>query len=102
MQRIVMDGNQIPLAFCNGLPYLQCWVPTANEIDSLPHLIMTADVDWGPTACDNTITDLSKFYDKAVDDVTYGPFDDKGNYRHQTFSTHDTMQIEPEYFDVHE
>jgi hypothetical protein len=44
-QRIVMDGYQIQLTFRNGLEYLKCCPPTDAEVDSLPHLIMTAEVD---------------------------------------------------------
>ena len=100
-QRIVMDGYQIPLAFRNGLAYLKCRPPTDDEVDSLPHLIMTADVDWDPTTYDNVISDLHKFYDPDIDEVYHGNFDDKGNYLHRTVATH-LVQPEPEFFDVHE
>jgi hypothetical protein len=62
-----MDGYQIPLTFRNGLIYLKCRLPTDAEVDSLPHLIMTADVDWDPTSCDNVILDLQKFYEQDID-----------------------------------
>jgi hypothetical protein len=96
-----MDGYQIPLTFQNGLPYLQCCMPTQAEVDSLPHLIMTSDIDWDPTSYDNTITNLPQFYNPVVDQVHQRNFDDQGNYLHRTVVTH-SMQAVPEYFDVHE
>ena len=62
-QRILMDGYQIPLDFVNGLPYLQCRKPLQQEIETLPHIIMTSDMDWDPTIYDNVIEDFSHFYD---------------------------------------
>lgn len=100
-QRIVMDNYQIPLAFQNGLPYLKCRVPTPHEVASLPHLIMTSDIDWDPTTYDNVISDLQMFYDAAADEVHRSHFDDHGNYRHRTVATH-TIHGEPEFFDVYE
>ena len=100
-QRILMDGYQIPLAFHNGLPYLQCRPPTEDEVSFLPHLIMTSDVDWDPTTYVNVISDIHTFYDAESDMVHHSNFDDCGNYRHRTVATHMTHP-EPEFFDVHE
>jgi hypothetical protein len=100
-QRILMDGYQIPLDFHNGLPYLPCRPPTENEVNSLPHVIMTSDVDWDPSAYDNTIDDMAKFYDVEEDEVHHSPFDMKGQYRHRTIATH-TVFGELEYFDAYE
>ena len=100
-QRIVMDNYQIPLVFQNGLPYLMCRVPTPHEVASLPHLIMTSDIDWDPTTYDNVISDLQLFYDADADKVHRSNFDDHGNYRHRTVATH-TIHDEPEFFDVYE
>jgi hypothetical protein len=36
---ILIDGYQLPL------PYLQCRTPTDTKLVSLPHIIMTSDVD---------------------------------------------------------
>jgi hypothetical protein len=100
-QRIVVDGYQIPLTFRNGLAYLKCWPPTDAEVDSLPHLIMTADVDGDPTSYDNLILDLHKIYDQDIDDVPHAIFDAHENYLHRTVATH-LVQPESEFFDVHE
>jgi hypothetical protein len=47
-QRILMDGYQFPLDFKNDLPYLRCQMPTENDLTSLPHIVVTSDVDWDP------------------------------------------------------
>jgi hypothetical protein len=96
-----MDGYQIPLTFRNGLAYLKCRPRTDAKVDSLPHLIMTAYVDWDPTSYDNVISDLHKFYDQDNDEVPHGNFDSHRSYLHQTVVTH-LVQPEPEFFDVHE
>jgi hypothetical protein len=81
-QRIVINGYQIPLMFRNGLAYLKCRPPTDAEVDSLPHLIKTANADWDPTSYDNVISDLHKFYDQDIYEVHHGNFDAHGNYLH--------------------
>jgi hypothetical protein len=55
IQRIIKDGYQIPLHFKKGLAYLRCRKPTENETGSLPHVIMTSDIDWDPKRYDNDI-----------------------------------------------
>jgi hypothetical protein len=60
---ILIDGYQIPLDINGGLPYLRYRKPTPDEVaNNLPHLIMTADVDWDPCICDNNINDMEQFY----------------------------------------
>jgi hypothetical protein len=99
-QCILMDGYQIPVAFRNGLPYLPCRAPTATEVASLPHVIMTSDADWDPATYDNVIPRINTFNDAKAEMVHQSTFDDCGNYRHCTVATHSTHP-EPEYFDVH-
>jgi hypothetical protein len=99
--RIVMESYQFPFTFRNGLVYRKCRPPTDAKGDSLPHLIMTADVDWDPTSYYNVISDLHKFYDQDIDDVPHSNFHAYGNYLHQTVATH-LVQPETEFFDVHQ
>jgi Reverse transcriptase (RNA-dependent DNA polymerase) len=100
-QRIIMDGYQIPLDFQNGLPYLPCRPPTKEEVHTLPHVIMTSDVDWDPSTYDNTIDNMDQFYDAEEDEVHNSPFDAQGQYRHRTIATH-TVLGEMEYSDAYE
>jgi hypothetical protein len=78
-QRILMDGYQIPLDFHNFLPYLKCCIPTADELNKLPHIIMTSDMDWDPSTYNNTIDGMENFYDTDEDEVYHSPFDHKGD-----------------------
>jgi hypothetical protein len=100
-QCIVIDGYQIPLDINGGLPYLRCRKPTPDEVANLPHLIMTADVDWDPCICDNNIDDMEQFYDAEMDAVSDSPFDQFGDYRHRTIATH-IIEPEAEFFDATE
>ena len=92
-----MDGYQIPLDFHNGLPYLQCRSPTQSDLDTLPYVIMTSDLDWDPSSYDNVIDDLHPFYDAKINDISDSNFDARGNYRHRTIATH-TLHGESEFF----
>jgi hypothetical protein len=91
-----MDGSQIPIAFHNGLPYLKCRPPTNEEVTSLPHIIMTSDINWDPTTYNNYISDIITFFDAIIDTVHRSNFDDHGNYRHRTVTTH-TLHAYPEF-----
>jgi hypothetical protein len=98
-QRIVIDGYQLPLDFRNGLPYLRCRKPNEAELDSLPHIIMTSDVDWDPSLYDNDIVDVEKFYDPLVKECEHENFNQYGEYRHRTVAIHNTTS-EEEFFDA--
>jgi hypothetical protein len=89
-QRILMDDFQIPLDINSGLAYLRCCPPSTHELETLPHIIMTADVDWNPTIFDNDIDDVETFFDTKDDIISHGPFDQYGEYRYRTVSIHNT------------
>jgi hypothetical protein len=36
--------------------------PTAHELETLPHIIMTADVDWNPSIFDNEFNNVETFF----------------------------------------
>jgi hypothetical protein len=65
-QRILIDGYQLPLDFKNGLPYLRCRKPTDDKLSSLPHIIMTSDVDWDPKQYDLTFDEIEHFHDTSL------------------------------------
>jgi hypothetical protein len=89
-QRILMDGYQLSLDFKNGLPYLQYQIPTNAEFASIPHIVMTSDVDWNPNHYDKDIDNLADFHDPSEDDHENYHFDQYGEYRHRTVATHST------------
>jgi hypothetical protein len=98
-QRILIDGYQLPLDFKNGLPYFQCRKPTDEELSSLPHIIMTPDVDWDPSKYDKDIDDIKKFHNPGEDDHEEYHFDQHGEYRHRTVANHHTY-LEEEFYDA--
>ena len=77
-QRIkTIDGYTIPLSIRGGLPYFDMTKPTQEDLATLPHVIMTSDIEWDPTVLDSEGDDLD-----LSDDDDYG--DDRvdlhGNY----------------------
>lgn len=67
-QRILtVDGYIIPINIVGGLPYISLRPYTDEEWDQLPHIILTSDLDWNPTALDHTIDDDNRWYDAMCD-----------------------------------
>ena len=44
------DGFELPLHVRHGLPYLDMRPYTDKEFDSLPHVVLTSDIDWDPSS----------------------------------------------------
>jgi hypothetical protein len=87
--RILIDGYQIPLYFKTGLAYPCCRKPTKDETGLLPHLIMTANVDWDPKLYDNDIESFKDFHDPTLDVVDHiNPFNAYGEFRSRKVATH--------------
>ena len=58
-QRIVtLEGYVIPLKMQNGLTYMDMRAPTKTEIDSLPHVVLTSDLEWDPSVLDVDSDDM--------------------------------------------
>jgi hypothetical protein len=91
-----MDGDQIPLDINNGLAYLHCRLPTIHELETLLHIIMTADVDWNPSIIDNDVDNVESLFNTNEDIIHHGPFDQYGEYRYQTVAIHNTS-CEPDF-----
>ena len=49
---ITNDGFKIPISIKNGLPCIPLRPCTDAEWDTLPHIIVTSDLDWDPTVLD--------------------------------------------------
>src|SRR5688572_18038031 len=85
-QRIeTLDGYVIPLNIRSGLPYMSIRPFTDKEWDNLPHVILTADVDWDPTVIDCELEDGEEWFDAMEDLPELDPdplFDEFGNYSH--------------------
>ena len=58
-QRIITpEGYIIPLDIVDGLAYMKMSKPTDQDM-KLPHIILTADMDWDPRCMDHTFTDAN-------------------------------------------
>jgi hypothetical protein len=81
LQRIqTPDGYVFPLSILDGLPYLGMRPYTDAEFDSLPHVILTSDVDWNPRVLDFDIDNDDAWYDAISDNVNHSElFDVFGN-----------------------
>jgi hypothetical protein len=49
------DGYINPLNIVSGLSYFSMRVPTDKEMDTLPHVILTSDIEWDSAVPDNDI-----------------------------------------------
>ena len=72
------QGHHIPLAIRNGLPYMNMTKPTEEEMQNLPHVIMTSDDIWDPTTCDEE-WDPSDFESYSMDKDSFKD-DSKDNF----------------------
>jgi hypothetical protein len=75
------NGYFIPLNIIQGLPHFFC-PPTDQEIDDLPHILMTSDLDWDPSSLDNKIdTNYNSWYpqDKYIDQYAPHKFNKYGS-----------------------
>ena len=72
VQRIVtLDGYILPLSIRNGLPYFDMTKPSAKDLESFPHVVLTSDKEWDPKCLDQE-GDLEEWSD-AVQDLTKLP-----------------------------
>jgi hypothetical protein len=98
-QRILIDRYQMPLDFKNGLPYLWCRKPTPGELESLPHIIMTSDVEWHPSQYDKDYDDFAAFYDPSEEDHEERHFDQYQEYWHHMAANHHIC-FDEEFYDA--
>jgi hypothetical protein len=80
---LTLDGYVIPINIVGGLPYISIHPYTDDEWDSLPHVILTSDLDWDPTVLDHTLDNDEHWYDAMCDmdePPDDSPFDSEGNY----------------------
>ena len=80
-----LDGYVIPLNIRQGLPYLSVRPYTDKEWEDLPHVTLTADVDWDPSILDNELEDKEEWFNalEGLPDLSPDPFfDEYGDYRH--------------------
>jgi len=81
-----IDGHFIPINVIRGLPCIQMEPDTAEEFDTLPHVILTQGGEWDPTALDHMLTDDNDWVSKAKQDEDQehdSPFDNRGECKHR-------------------
>jgi len=81
-----VDGYYIPINIIRGLPYIQMEPNTAEEFDTLPHVILTQGGEWDPTVLDHILTEDDDWVSKVKrdEDQEYdSPFDNRGEYKHR-------------------
>jgi hypothetical protein len=77
-----VDGYVFPLSIRDGLPYLGMRPYTDVEYESLPHVILTSDVDWDPQVLDFDIDDKDDWCDAISNNVNHSElFDAFGDYK---------------------
>ena len=53
-QRVkTLDGYAIPLQIRGGLAYMDMHPPSNDELNDLPHVVLTSDINWDPSIVDN-------------------------------------------------
>ena len=81
-----LDNYKIPISIKSGLPYIPLRPYTDTEWETLPHVILTSDVDWDPTSLDCEGEISNEVWFDAQSSFPDGPhdkiFDEVGNYRH--------------------
>jgi hypothetical protein len=93
-QRIVtLDDYVNPLHVRQGLAYRDMHPPSDAEFDTLPHVVLTSDVNWDPSIIDNEIDLATDWYD-TVQDLPNDPyvepcFNSIGDYRHRHVANFD-------------
>jgi hypothetical protein len=85
------DGYVLPLNIRTELPYLSMRPFTDDEWDTLPHIILTSEIDWDPTTLDRELDDDDEWFDALSDEVDYplkGIFNLRGEYAKRTILFH--------------
>jgi hypothetical protein len=54
-QMLTPEGYKIPLFIRGGLAYMDMRAPSKKEVEHLPHVIFTSDVEWNPFKYDHTV-----------------------------------------------
>jgi len=81
-----VDRYYLPINIIQRLPYIQMEPNTAEEFDTLPHVILTQGGEWDPTALDHILTDDDDWVSKVKrsdDQEDDSPFDIRGEYKHR-------------------
>ena len=88
---VTKDGYVIPINIRSGLPYVTMRPYTDRELDRLPQVHLTSDLDWDPKSLDDEMEDDELWFDSMKDLPTLSAdplFDEFSDYQH----THDVLE----------
>jgi hypothetical protein len=80
-----LDGYIIPLSIKDGLARLQIRPYTDHEWDTLPHVIVTSELEWDPSVLDH---DFKPHLQWGAIPVIDDRFDQFGDYNHRVVVQH--------------
>jgi hypothetical protein len=88
LQRIqTLDGYIIPLSIQDGLTRLKIRPYTDQEFDTLPHVIMTSELEWDPSVLDHKFKEDEQWGDSPT---IPSSFNAVGEYKHRV-ALHTTL-----------
>ena len=91
---VTCEGYVVPLHVCQGLPYMPMSVPSAGDMDALPHVFFCADTPWDPEILDNEF-DTESFEAPAAATERRETLDGRvhvhGDLDHAALSVNDTV-----------
>jgi hypothetical protein len=84
-QKQTLIGYIIPLIIKDGLARLDIRPNTNHELNSLPHVLLTSELEWDPTVLDD---DNIERQHPDIDFLTNKSFDEYGHFRHRVNVQH--------------
>jgi hypothetical protein len=88
LQRIqTLDGYMIPLSIQDGLTHLNIRPYTDQEFDTLPHIILTSELEWDPSVLDH-IFKMDEQWGEAP--TLKSQFNEVGDYTQRAILHHNT------------
>ena len=84
-----LDGYVIPLAVRDGLCYMDMRPPTDQELDTLPHVLMTSDLPWDPGSLDSEPDNTDMFYDVSENEESLDDWVDCDDGYGEAFTDHE-------------
>ena len=81
------DGFKIPISIKDSLPYIPLRSYADSEWDTLPHVVLTSDIDQNPIVLDYPAKDNEEWFDTQSNiegGLNSELFDEFGNYCKRT------------------
>jgi hypothetical protein len=82
-----LDGYFIPRSIHNGITRLTIRPYTDQEFDTLPHIILTSELEWDPSVLDHIFKEDEQWGEAPTFKTQ---FDEVGDYTHRVILHHNT------------